>query len=345
MKVGEVYFIRERDRIDGGNSSYVKIGIVQDASSSDSQKRLHTHQTANPRDLELHHVTQTPGPYRVERFLHQRFGPKRIRSEWFRFTDVDLAEAVQTAERMAAEAFIYIPIMKKAEELKTVTSTPDKIDATDESTQWITALSVATTAVKHCKAMSTAYAQVVAELPPEDRAQAELEELVITEHRINKTFDQVQFAEKYPELLKAYNVTTTPVKGSFRPILLDVDLAEAARELFDFCSSFQEACDQHRRGELPFGDLFDLHQILVQFRGAYSWDEEVADANLRVICGASAGIEGQATWKRAAKPTTELDVVRLESEHPDEYNEFVRVTVTKHVKRERRARLQATRSS
>jgi len=70
MKVGEVYFIRERDRIDGGNSSYVKIGIVQDASSSDSQKRLHTHQTANPRDLELHHVTQTPGPYRVERFLH-----------------------------------------------------------------------------------------------------------------------------------------------------------------------------------------------------------------------------------------------------------------------------------
>ena len=51
MKIGEIYFIKERDRIAGANSSYVKIGMVGDTERG-SKERLSEHQTGNPRDLE-----------------------------------------------------------------------------------------------------------------------------------------------------------------------------------------------------------------------------------------------------------------------------------------------------
>jgi hypothetical protein len=342
VKVGEVYFIRERDRIDGGSSSYVKIGIVQDI-ARDSQQRLREHQTGNPRDLELHHVTQTPGPYRVERFLHQKFGPKRVRSEWFRFSDAELESAVQTAERMAEEAFVHIPIMKAAEELKSVVSTPDKIPPTDETDRWIRSLSVAKEAVNLCDEMSDSYNRVVGELSPDDRAQAEFEELVITEHRPVTKFDRDGFAVKYPGLLEQYTETSVAVTGTFRTILPDVDLAEADRELVDFCSDFQESCEKVRRNELTFGELFDLFQVLERFRGSYSWDKDVADANLRVICGSAAGIEGQATWNRAVKERSSTDLEHLESEHREKFNEFVTVEVQSRLITRRRARVQVNK--
>ena len=340
MKIGEVYFIRERDRIDGGTSSYVKIGVVQDV-SRDSQQRIRDHQTGNPRNLELHHVTQTPGPYRVERFLHQKFGPNRVRSEWFRLTDAELEGAVQTTKRMAEEAFVHIPIMRAADELKTVVSSPEKIPPTDESSRWIKSLSLANEAVKLCGEMSKAYKEVAGQLSPEDRAQAEFEELVVTQHYTTTDFSKEGFDGKYPELLKKYNEVSVEVSGPFRPKYLDVDLAESDTELVNFCSSFQMSCKKVRSGELYFGELFDLYQVLEQFRGSYSWDADVADAHLRVICGSSAGIDGQATWNRTAKEHSSLDLERLESEQPEKYNEFLTVKVLTRLITKRRAKFQA----
>lgn len=342
MKVGEVYFIRERDRIDGGSSTYVKIGVVQDI-SRDSQERIRDHQTGNPRNLELHHVTQTPGPYRVERFLHQKFGPKRVRSEWFRLSDTELEDAVQTAERMAEEAFVHVPIMKAAADLKDMISSPEKIPPTDETHRWIKSLSVAKEAVNLCDRMSDIYTNVASQLSPDDRAQAEFEELVLSEYYTISKFDQQKFVEKYPGLLEQYTVRSVVVRGKFTPKLLDVNLAEADGQLVHFCSKFQESCEKVRRNESSFGELFDLFQVLEQFRGSYSWDADVADSHLRVICGTSAGIEGQVTWNRSAKEDVSPDLERLEAEHREKYNEFVSVEVQSRLKTRRRARLQVRR--
>ena len=41
----------------------------------------------------------------VEKFLHQRFGPNRVRSEWFALSDRELTEAVQLSERLAKRGF------------------------------------------------------------------------------------------------------------------------------------------------------------------------------------------------------------------------------------------------
>lgn len=340
MKIGEVYFIRERDRIDGGSSSHVKIGVVQDV-SRDSEQRMLDHQTGNPRILELHHATQTPGPYRVERYLHHKFGPNRVRSEWFRLSDTELESAVQTAERMAEEAFVHIPIMRAADELKTVVSSPDKIASTDESSRWIKSLSLANEAVKLCDKMSEAYKGVASQLSPDDRAQAELEELVVTQYYTSTDFSEERFEEKYPRLLEQYNQVSVKVSGQFRPKYLDMDLAEADSELHNFCSGFQESCKKVRNGELNFGELFDRYQVLEQFLGSYSWDADVADAHLRVICGSSAGIDGQATWNRTAKEHSSLDLERLESEHREKYNEFLTVKVLSRLITRSRAKLQA----
>lgn len=337
MKIGEIYFIRERDRIDGGNSSYVKIGMVNDV-SRDSEKRLSDHQTGNPRDLELHHVTQTPGPYRVERFLHQQFGPRRVRSEWFQLSDEELSLAVQTAERLAQEAFVHVPIMEAADKLGSVISSPEKIGPTEESTEWIRILANVKEALGLCKELADTYKSVASDLPTEVRAEVELEELIVTEHYLETKFDSEGFNAAYPDLLEQYSEISVSVSGRFTPILPTIDLAEVDRELMEFRTEFRNACDQVRQGTLAFGELFDLWQILERYMGSYSWDADVADAHLRVICGASAGIEGQVTWNRTAKEKKTLVSDRLESEHPEKYNKFVTVKTLTRLKTKRRAR-------
>jgi hypothetical protein len=67
---GFVYFIQEQ------NDGPIKIGY-----SARPEKRLSDLQTGNPDQLHLRHVI--PGDRQVERQLHRRFEPARIRLEWF----------------------------------------------------------------------------------------------------------------------------------------------------------------------------------------------------------------------------------------------------------------------
>lgn len=337
MKIGEIYFIRERDRIDGTSSPYVKIGMVNDISRN-SAERLTDHQTGNPRDLILHHVTQTPGPFRVERFLHQQFGPNRVRSEWFRLSDDELESAIQICEKLAAEAFIYIPIMERADELADVLSKPAKILPNEDSNHWISALSVAKAAHKMCREMASEYKDVADSLSDEDRAAVEELELVITEHYVIENFDQEGFQRKYPGLLEQYSETEVKISKRFLPTTIDVDLAEEDRDLVEFSGVFLDACKQVRSGSLAFEELFELRQTLEQFSGTYSWNEDVATAQLKVICGTASGIEGQLTWNRTAKVNVVLDDELLESDHPEKYAEFVTVKTATRTKTRRRSK-------
>ena len=85
-----VYFIQD------GNRGPVKIGLSQDP-----ERRLPKLQTGNPRELFLRHVI--PGDLTVERGLHQRFAPARIRREWFggpQYLPIILAFAAGLADEM-----------------------------------------------------------------------------------------------------------------------------------------------------------------------------------------------------------------------------------------------------
>jgi hypothetical protein len=339
MRIGEIYFIRERDRRDGATSSYVKIGMVGDTDRG-SHERLSEHQTGNPRDLELHHVTKTPNPFRVERFLHQRFGPKRVRNEWFDLEDNDLDVAVRVAEQLAEEAFVYLPVIEAAKSLALATSNPAKVPSDEISAGWHQKLMTARAALKLCGNLRSEYLSIFGSLSVEDREEVDVEELVLTETYSSTTFDQDGFSAKYPNLVERFTITNTKVSGRFTPAALDVDLQEVERELVEFESAFLAACQSTRTAELKFADLFDLHQEVEKFEGAYQWDEEVADAHLRVMCGTTSGIEGLCTWNRLEKVTRELDKEALESSNPEEFNEFRKTELKVRTKTKKRARRQ-----
>jgi hypothetical protein len=336
MKIGEIYFIREKDRKYGDISSYVKIGMVGDTERG-SQQRMSEHQTGNPRDLELHHVTQTPNPFRVEKFLHQRFGAQRVKNEWFELTDQDLEEAIRVSEQLSEEAFVYLPIIEAAKGLAGQLSDQDVIATSEGAIEWHRKLTTSKEALSVCRAMRGEYLSVAEDMTPDVREEIEQEELILTETFIVSIFDDQVFATKYPHLLDAFTLTSTNVSGKFIPKKMTVDLNEVDRDLASFRDSFFEACQSVRDGSLGFQDLFQIHRDLEVFEGAYEWDNEVADAHLRVLCGTSAGIEGLCTWKRTEKTTSVLDKEGLESDHPDEFGEFHRTELRTRKRPKKRA--------
>ncbi len=70
---------------------------------------------------------------------------------------------------------------------------------------------------------------------------------------------------------------------------------------------------------MTFGVLFALRQIFEQFSVTYSWNEDVATAQLKDVCGTAAGIEGQLTWNRSTNQVVTLDKEILESDYLETY--------------------------
>lgn len=335
MKIGEIYFIRERDRLTGERTNYVKIGIVGDVERG-SQKRLQDHQTANPRDLELHHVTPTPSPFMVEKFLHQRFGPNRVRSEWFALSDRELTEAVQLSERLAKEALVHVPVIEMADDLSGVESVGDKIVATHEATEWHRNLMTAKHSVRICKDLKDTYKQVARELSPVARKNAEREELVASEEYVIAEFDEEGFSQKYPGIYKRFVEASEHLSGRFTPA--KIASIETEPELARLQDTFLEACEKVRKGKMSFGDLFDLNRDLEMFEGACQWDHAIADAHLRTLCGDAPGIVGLCTWNRSVKTKFTFDKAGLEDAHPKKYEEFVTRTSGTRLKTRKRSR-------
>jgi len=335
MKIGEIYFIKERDRIAGKNSSYVKIGMVGDTERG-SKERLSEHQTGNPRDLELHHVVETPSPFRVEKYLHQQFGSHRVRSEWFALDDETLEHAVQTCERLAAEAFAYLPVVEESVRLKDVLSVGDKIAPSPEATEWHRQLMTSKAQLKICGELKHAYIAVAAALSPEDRVEAETEDLILTEDYVVTSFNEEGFSKAYPALTAQFTEQNVDVSGRFTPAKLAT--VETDGELSAFQNEFLDACERVNSHRMTFGELFDLYRDLEMHEGAYQWDGEIAEAHLRALCGASPGIEGLCTWNRKEKVSEHLDREGLEASHPDKYREFLSVEMRTRVKTRKRSR-------
>ena len=335
MKIGEIYFIKERDRIAGANSSYVKIGMVGDTERG-SKERLSEHQTGNPRDLELHHVVETPSPFRVEKYLHQQFGSRRVRSEWFALDDETLGQAVQVCERLAAESFAMLPIVAEAERLRNVLSTGEKIPASPESVEWHHQLMMAKAHLNICNELKRNYLDVASALTPEELLEAETEELILTEEFIVTNFDEEAFRGAFPSLASQFTIRNSKVSGNFTPTKLQT--VEVDPQLSLFSEKFLNECERVNSRELAFGDLFDLYRELEMYEGAYQWDEEIAAANLRALCGDSPGIDGICSWNRKEKISETLDREGLESSYPEEFGKFWTAEMRTRTKTKKRSR-------
>lgn len=71
-------------------------GVYKIGSSKDPSARLQSLGTM-PFGLELLHQMPSNDPHWVERMLHKRFGPKRVRGEWFALDEREVAAIIATA--------------------------------------------------------------------------------------------------------------------------------------------------------------------------------------------------------------------------------------------------------
>jgi len=337
MTIGEIYFIRERDRMDGQHSTYVKIGLVKSIERN-SEERLLDHQTGNPRDLVLHHKVQTPSPYWVERGLHHRLGRKRVRGEWFLLDLDELQTSIELAETLAGEAFQVVDLITEADRLKDTPSNGTVLPSTDDAYEWLDQLSRAHAQVRACEELTNEYGKVFGALTPEQREVVEDEELVVIESYIHRHFDREGFAGSHPEIYSGFISVEETVSGQFRPKYIDHLVSELDRDLAQFDSDFRLACQQVLEDTMAFSDLAELFRDLEGRQNAYEWEKKIADARLRVLCGNADEIEGICKWKRVIKEKETFDEEGLQSSHPEEYKKFLTVEARQRQKTKKRPR-------
>jgi hypothetical protein len=303
-----------------------------------SIKRLEEHQTGNPRDLELIHVTPAPAPFRVESSLHQRFGPRRIRSEWFELNDDELNEAITLSESLANEMLGHLPIIAEAKALADSVSDGSVRADSPEAAEWHSKLMTAKDALSICVGLENEYRSVHNDLTPSNKADVQKKTMVVTEAVERPRFDEKGFQESFPGLFAKFVRTSVSTGGRFTTKPLEQQTTPHDEQLTLFARTFSAACESVRHGNMDFESLFDLHQELETIEGAYAWDEEIADARLRVLCGTADGIEGRCSWKRAQRTIHSLDKVSLCAAHPAEYEMFLTVQHNSRVKTKKQSR-------
>ena len=336
MNIGEVYFIGERDRSTGKLTENVKIGMV--GAKGDSGDRLKQHQTGNPRDLVLHHVVETPAPFWVENGLHQRLNGLRVRAEWHRLESKDLEDAIRLAEALASESFVHIPFINEQARLKSCASTGETIDPTQESTDWQMRLSKAKAQLDCIKNLQNKYKNLIGGMSQEEVEQAIQEDLFYIEYYTETTFDEDEFTKKYPDLVTKYTLSDTETGGRMTHKYLDLQISEIDPRLQIFSNDFSAMCEKVAKKEAEFGDLTDLQSQMQSSENVSKWEKDISIAHLASICGVASGITGQLTWNRSEKTTTSLDKEALESNHSEQYNEFVTVKTKSRKKIRKRAR-------
>lgn len=338
MEIGEVYFIGERDRTTGELTLNVKIGKA--SGNGGSRQRLKGHQTGNPRDLILHHVSQTPAPFWVENGLHQRLSALRIRNEWHKLSAKGLSDAIALAESLSAETFKHYPYIEEQERLKTTISDGKTSLPTEESTDWHKRLCRAHTQLNQIKALTAAYKSVIGGLDNTDLEQAQEEDLVLIEHYAHGTFDVEGFNQKYPQLIEEFTTRQIVVSGTLSPKYKNLQISEIDPELDSFSKSFTDLCSCVNKKTATFSELSELFSEVQYRENVLNWEKEIAIAHLASICGTSSGIDGQITWNRSEKVKVGVDHEALETKYSKEFSEFYSVVMKTRQKRRKRAQRQ-----
>jgi len=324
MSIGEVYFICERDRSTGKLTGNVKIGKT---GKGDSGNRLKQHQTGNPRDLELHHVVETPAPFWVENGLHQRLNGLRVRAEWHRLDARGLEDATRLAEVLASESFEHIPYIEEQDRLRKRVSNGETIEPTDASTDWHMRLCKAKAQLDCITKLQKMYKGVIGGMSTEEVEQAVLEDLFLIQYYTDTTFNEKGFKAKYSELYTKYTRSETEIGGSLTPKYINLETFEIDPGLQMFSDKFVALCEKVSKQEAEFGDLSELQSELQSRENVSKWERDISIAHLASICGVASGITNQLTWNRKEKTTTWLDKEELESDHSKEYHEFITVEV------------------
>ena len=334
---GEIYFIREIEEqtLDSKNySAYTKIGLIKFTKDEDrfSEHRLSEHQTGNPRLLEITARVETDCVSVVETYVHRQFGKMRRLGEWFQLSDDQFASAVdfcrQVAERFRGE----ISYLDEAKTLKDVVSSGVKIEGNDDAGRWFNEYCRADHVIKRFAVVEKIYKTQMKEAVASGEDVSENADVLDV---AREKLDEENFTLKYPDLYRQFSSEQISVAGRFTiEKMKDLDLQDDS-----IIAEFNTIADQMTE-LLASSDALSkfsqqihvIHLELLTANKQAEIDKQIAEAHLKVMCGAADGIEGVCSWKRAEKVKQVLDQKALKAAYPSEFGEFsVKATSTRVV--------------
>jgi hypothetical protein len=283
---GEIYFIAEEPSLTTPTVR-VKIGLVRESDSRDSQDRLLDHQTGNPRSLVLIKAIKTARVSHVENSLHQRYAGRRGIGEWFELTKTELDSAIAECSQLAEQQSVHLPVIQQAEALKHVTRSGSVVPATEESIAWHRTYQVAKASESVFVDLKSQYKKLIESAHEAgldvnryaaiSRSRMRLESWFLAHHK--DAYDVCKRTSKS----ESFKVKNTNIGAA-----LAIGHTELAEE-------FQAKIVEWR----PGNDLDNLHQMFLETRRpSTTWKEEkdLANAHLKVLCGLDLGIEGICAW-------------------------------------------------
>ena len=320
LKSGELYFINEVDVLTGVASNFYKIGLVKDSRQGDAANRLDEHQTGNPRKLVIVECVEAVAISDLEKTVHNRFATRRILGEWFVLDDEELATSIEIAKELSSEQSRHRYQLAAATELSKVESDGRTREPQDEDREWFLSFTSAKALGVRAKALKT---RTETFFKSAIEVGADAGNYARWTQATRKAFDKEKFAESYPELFEQFLREETrlsskflpkPQKDAQTPVLVDsfLVLEQQFEEFFGDDSSDADALHQ----------LHQLHLQLLRFTAQAKWDQEIAEANLKALCGESDEIGELLTWRRKQSTSAKLDETALKSQHPEIYDSF-----------------------
>lgn len=321
---GTIYFVREIDSKVPGFSDLVKIGLVEGDRSP--FERLREHQTGNPRKLlfDESQFVRTDAVAFVESQLHSKFAKQRVSGEWFQFqSEQEIAEAVSAAREFADKAAAVKSLLKRAEELYWQVSVGGALAATEEAvefgethvraSQLISLLEAQMTEIK--KAMFTVAAEA---------GQDSIQEFYkVIKYTREPKFSPVLLKDKFG--VQMYNEYAfqepqwAPKFEVLSPLVESTDYLNSVQGVTDLAQRVSVARTER--------DVYMLNELDLEIRTLLAprlWQVLFAEAQLKVLCGVSPGIEGVCKWERKESlGNKKLDAGRLFEEKPEVYEACV----------------------
>lgn len=329
---GEIYFVREQDR-SGGQTKYVKIGLVRAADERDSFSRLLEHQTGNPRKLTIarDQIVKTDAVDMVEAQLHRLYATQRISGEWFEFAEESTVEAaVAKAKELAHETAELVKLLDEAEALTNQPSVDDPKSPTADD--WALADQLAT-----AKAQSKICYELDQEIKGLIRVAAEAGADVsgvgsIVTRKLKPKFMKDDFKEAHPDLWEKYLVEVRKWQQSFLLKAKNPSDETLGAEFAAAIASIRQTIASVTSHELVT-TLNESQLTIRQLKGVADWNATIAEARLKISIGLHAELTGICTWKRFEKVSQEFEEVRFAQENPELAQQFMSdetvITITK----------------
>ena len=241
LTAGEIYFIRETDKLTKTESSYIKIGLIREGEDRTSEDRALEHQTGNPRELHVFEKVQTHAVSEVENILHHFYANSRVSGEWFNLTPDLLTEAIGKARELAATATKNIKALERAEALKLTVSTEDVILPTESIKKWHSQVLGANVQIKRCDELSKLMIEVA--VAAADREEEVSHIVTVQGRRPSERFDSDAFKLKYPSIWAEFQKSKDSIKQRFtisgaKEFTLEVK--DLNPELFELGVKFEE---------------------------------------------------------------------------------------------------------